>query len=143
MNFKYSLSSAAAGIGTVITAWLGGWDGALRGLVVFMALDYITGFLAAWWQHRVDSDVMFKGGVRKAIILVVVGIGVMLDEMVGNKVPLFRTLVVYYYSAREALSVVENIGILGVPLPQFLTRALAQLQPPGGEEQQHKNGGSV
>jgi toxin secretion/phage lysis holin len=134
LNTKVSLSSAVAGLGTAITAWLGGWDAALQALVLFMVLDYITGLLAAVWHRRVDSEVMFRGGIRKAIILVVVAIGVMLDKVAGNPVPLFRTMIVYYYVAREGLSVIENIGLLGVPLPQFLIRTLAQLQPPDEED---------
>lgn|GEM_PF-2043324 len=71
-------------MGTFISAWLGGWDTALRVLVVLMVLDYVTGFLGAIKNHKVDSDVMFWGGIRKGAILAVVAIAVQLDQMVGK-----------------------------------------------------------
>jgi toxin secretion/phage lysis holin len=120
-------SGGIAGLGTMLTAWLGGWDAALRALVVFMVLDYLTGFLAAAKARRLNSEVMFWGGIRKAIILVVVMLGVLLDGLVGNTHPIFRTVVIYFYIAREGLSVTENLGLLGVPLPQFLVMMLEQL----------------
>jgi len=125
---EFSFSTVIAAIGTIVSAWLGGWDAALRVLVVLMVIDYMTGFLGAIKDEKVNSEVMFWGGVRKGIILVVLALAVLLDQMVGNSVPILRTLAIYFYVAREGVSVTENLGILGVPLPPGISRVLTQLQ---------------
>jgi len=132
MNIKeFSFNTLIAGIGTVVSAWLGGWDSALNVLVVLMVIDYITGLLGAYKLKKVSSEVMFWGGIRKITILAVVALAVLFDQMLGNKEPLLRTLAIYFYAAREGLSVTENLGILGVPLPPGIKRALEQLQEKG------------
>ena len=132
MNAKeFSLNAFVAIGGTCISAWLGGWDSALKVLVVLMVLDYATGFLGAVKNHKVDSEVMFWGGIRKAIILAAVAVAVMLDQMVGNSEPILRTLAIYFYVSREGISVTENVGILGVSLPPPIARVLSQLQDKG------------
>jgi len=124
-EFEWGVVGAAAG--TIVSAWLGGWDVALQALVAFMVVDYLTGVLAAIKQRRLSSEVMFWGGLRKGIILLVLAMAVILDRLVGNEDPIFRTLAIYFYVAREGLSILENLGLLGVPLPDFLRRVLEQL----------------
>lgn len=132
MNIReFSFNSIIAAVGTLFSVWLGAWDAILRALVLFMILDYLTGLLGAIKSKSVNSEVMFWGGVRKGIILAVVAVAVMLDEMVGNTEPIFRTLSIYFYLAREGVSVTENLGILGIPLPPAVTKVLAQLQEKG------------
>jgi toxin secretion/phage lysis holin len=128
---ELGLSSAVATTGTLISVWLGGWDAALSVLVALMVLDYATGLLGAIKNKQVDSEVMFWGGIRKGIILAVVIVAVLLDKMVGNAEPILRTLAIYFYVSREGISVTENLGILGVPLPPGISRVLAQLQEKG------------
>lgn len=124
-EFEWGVVGAAAG--TIVSAWLGGWDVALQALVAFMVVDYLTGVLAAIKQRRLSSEVMFWGGLRKGIILLVLAMAVILDRLVGNEDPIFRTLAIYFYVAREGLSILENLGLLGIPLPDFLRRVLEQL----------------
>lgn len=129
MNVReFSFSTVIAAGGTIVSSWLGGWDAALRLLVVLMVMDYTTGLLGAIKDHKVDSEVMYWGGIRKGIILVVLAVAVLLDQMVDNFEPIFRTLTIYFYVSREGISVTENLGILGVPLPPGIRRVLAQLQ---------------
>ena len=128
---EFSFSTAIAAFGTIVSFWLGGWDKALNVLIVLMVIDYVTGFLGAVKKHKVDSEVMFWGGIRKAIILAVLAVAVLLDQMVGNADPVLRTLAIYFYVAREGVSVTENLGILGVPLPPGIAKVLAQLQEKG------------
>lgn len=71
---------------------------------------------------------MFWGGIRKGVVFFVIIVAVLADEMLNNSMPVLRTLVIYYYIAREGLSVTENCALLGVPLPQQLVDVLAQLQ---------------
>ena len=132
MNTKeFGFSTLIAGFGTIVSCWLGGWDIALNVLVVLMIIDYVTGFLGAIKGKQVDSDVMFWGGIRKGIILVVLAVAVLLDKMVGNSAPILRTMAIYFYVSREGISVTENLGILGVPLPPGVARVLTQLQGKG------------
>lgn len=131
MGKETLVSSVVAAVGTAVTAYLGGWDIALKILVFCMVADYATGLLGAIRSKSVDSEVMFWGGVRKGVIFVVIALAVMLDEFLGNQTPVFRMLALYFYIGREGLSIVENLGILGVPLPAFVARILGQLQEKG------------
>jgi toxin secretion/phage lysis holin len=145
MNFKFvmdNVSSAAAGatgkeamtggvvaaIATFATAYLGGWDVSLRLLAFLMIADYITGILGAIKTKTINSEVMFWGGIRKAIVLLVVSLAVQFDQLVSGPAPVFRTIALYFYASREGLSVVENLGIIGVPLPEQFTKFLQQLK---------------
>lgn len=133
MNGKeFTFSSIISAIGTVITAWLGGWDIALNVLIVLMIIDYITGFLGAIKQKKVNSEVMFWGGIRKISILALVALAVLFDQLLGNPEPVLRTLFIYYYVGREGVSVTENFGLIGVPMPPKIKDALEQLQQKGG-----------
>jgi len=131
MFTKMSIQMGIAVVGTSLSFWLGGWDAALQFLVFFMVIDYVSGILAAIKTKSLNSEIMFWGGIRKAIILVVVAIAVQFDGMVGTGDPMFRNLAIYYYVAREGLSAIENMGILGVPLPPFIKNVLEQLQDKG------------
>jgi toxin secretion/phage lysis holin len=128
---ELGFSAVIAAIGTIVSAWLGGWDAALSVLIGLMITDYVTGFLGAVRLKKVNSEVMFWGGIRKGVILVVVGIAVLLDSMLGNPEPILRTLAIYFYAAREGISVTENLGIIGVSLPPVIVKVLEQLQEKG------------
>ena len=129
MNAKeFGLSTFFASLGTILCSCLGGWDVTLKALIVLMVIDYVTGFLSAIKNKQVNSEVMFWGGIRKGLILAVVVVAVLFDEMVGNPYPVLRTLAIYFYVAREGISVTENLGLLGVPLPPSIRRVLTQLQ---------------
>lgn len=136
MNIKeFNFSTFAGAIGTIASAYLGGWDIALKVLVALMVLDYATGFLGAIKNRQVDSEIMFWGGIRKGLILAVVAIAFLLDGMIGNREPILRTLAIYFYVAREGISVTENLGILGVPLPPSIVKVLKQLQQKGEKDE--------
>lgn len=128
---EIAFNATVAAVGTIISAWLGGWDAAIALLVTLMVADYITGFLGAVREKRVNSEVMFWGGIRKGIILAVIALAVQLDGMLGNAEPILRTLAIYFYAAREGISVTENLGIIGVPLPPVIVKVLEQLQSKG------------
>jgi toxin secretion/phage lysis holin len=127
-----TFSSIFSILGTSVSALLGGWDSLLQFLIVFMILDYLTGLAAAIRKRRVNSEVMYWGGIRKSAILVVIGIATMFDNLAAQDVPVFRTLAIYFYLSREGISVIENLGQLGVPLPAFISGFLQQLKEKGG-----------
>lgn len=112
---------------TFFTYIFGSWDLALQVLIVFMVLDYGTGVLYAFLNNQLNSEVGFKGLVKKLMILVVLIIGVMLDRMLGNGTWVFRTLVCYFYIANEGISLLENVGNIGIPIPNKIRNALEQL----------------
>lgn len=135
MNEKNVLSFIVAMLGTGFTYALGGWDKCFIILVSLMAADYITGVIAAVIAGKVDSEVGFKGILRKAAILLVIIVATQLDRLLNEGTWVFRTLVCYFYIANEGISILENVGKCGIPLPQKLVNALVQLKNKGeGEE---------
>lgn len=122
-----ALGSTIAAAGVIITNWLGGWDKALQVLLILMLVDYVTGVLGAIKTKTVNSDIMFWGGVRKITVLFVIGLAALLDDWVQPGIPVFRTAAIYFYAGREGLSVVENFGTIGVPLPSKIKDFLEQL----------------
>lgn len=125
------VSAVIATIGTLASHFLGGWDNMIQALILFMVLDFAVGFIAAAKNDSIDSKVMFWGGVNKLLVLVFVGVGVILDGIVGMNEPYIRTAIIWFYIGREGLSMVENYGKMGLPLPQFITKMLEQLKSKG------------
>ncbi|MFQ8593117.1 MAG: holin family protein [Thomasclavelia spiroformis] len=119
--------SVVAIIATFFTYLFGGWDVALSILITFMILDYITGVIWAYIQKNLNSEVGFKGLVKKCTILIVLIVGSMLDRLLNSGEWVFRTLVAYFYIANEGISLLENISNLGVPIPAKIKDALEQL----------------
>lgn len=118
---------AVAAIGTVISYLLGDWDTALFVLIAFMVLDYITGVIVAYVNKTVDSEIGFKGLAKKLFIIIILIAAVCLDRLLNNDGWVFRTLVCYFYIANEGISLLENAGNLGLPVPNKLKEALEQL----------------
>ena len=121
-------------LATFFTYLFGSWDLALQVLIVFMVLDYVTGVLYAYLIGQLSSEVGFKGLVKKCMILVVVIIGVMLDRILGSETWVFRTLVCYFYIANEGISLLENVGNIGIPIPNKIRNALEQLNKDDDKE---------
>ncbi|BCG57496.1 phage holin family protein [Paenibacillus sp. URB8-2] len=120
-------SSVIAGLLAMAAGWLGGYDKPLQFLVVLMLADYASGLAGAFKTKTVSSDIMFWGGVRKATVLFVVGLAALVDDWVQPGAPVFRAAAIMFYIGREGLSVVENFGVIGVPLPDKLRDYLLQL----------------
>ena len=131
--FGRVVSSCFAAAGIFANWLLGGWDLMVQALIAFMALDFVLGFAASVKSHTTDSQVMFWGGVNKVLVLGLVGVGVLLDSLLGAGEPYIRTAVIWFYIARELLSILENYGKLGTNIPPILKTVLAQLQDKGGQ----------
>ena len=117
-------------IGTLIssvTYFLGGWDFALQTLLLVMALDYITGVCKAIKQKKLNSKTGFTGIVKKFGYLIIVALAVVIDRLAGDTGAV-RTLVIYFFVANDGLSILENWGAMGLPLPQKLFDLLEQLR---------------
>lgn len=135
-----ALGGYIAAAGVFLSGLLGGWDKALQVLVVLMAVDFVTGIIGAGRQRGINSDVLFWGGIRKIIVLVVVGLAATIDNWIQPGEPIFRTAAIYFYVGREGLSVIENLGKIGVPLPRAIHDFLTQLNGKG--EDKHADSGS-
>lgn len=117
-----------AAIGTTATYLLGDWDTALVVLLIFIVLDYVTGVLVAFINKQLNSQIGFKGLAKKALIIVILIMAVCLDRLLGNEGWVIRTLVCYFYIANEGISLIENAGNLGLPIPQKLKDIFEQLK---------------
>ena len=126
-----------AALGSLVAKTLGGWTADMKVLVFMMGADYLTGILvAALWQRSdksrtgaLDSKAGFRGLCKKGVILLLVWLGVLLDEALG--VSYVRTAVILFFLGNEGLSLLENIGLMGVPFPAFLKKALEALRDKG------------
>lgn len=120
------VNTIIAGVGVLLTSLFGSLDTPLKVLLCFMALDILTGTGQAFINKNVNSS-WVSGIFKKGGILVCVIIGVQLDTMTGQ-VNVFRAAVCYFFVSNEGISILENLGKMGVKLPAFLTDALEQLQ---------------
>ena len=114
-------------IGGGLGYFLGGFDGLLTALVVFVALDYITGVMCAIVDKKLSSDIGFKGLFRKMLIFALVGVGHIVDTQVIGTGGALRTAVVAFYLSNEGVSLLENAAHLGLPIPEKLKEVLLQL----------------
>ena len=116
---------------TAIGGWLGyflgGCDGLLYALVLFAVADYITGVMCAVSDKKLSSSVGFKGICRKVIIFMLVGIAHMIDVNIMATGSVLRTAVIFFYLSNEGVSLLENAGHLGLPIPEKLKAVLEQL----------------
>ena len=121
-------------IGAFITTLFGGWDAGLLTLIIFMAIDYITGLIVAGVFHKsskskngaLESKAGFKGLCKKCMILLFVLIAVRLDMVMNTN--FIRDGAVIAFIINETISIVENAGLMGVPVPQIIKNAIDVLQ---------------
>lgn len=113
-------------IGGFIVSLLGGWDKLIMALIILMCLDYITGLIKAYYNKELSSQIGFKGLTKKVLILVIVAVAVVAENMLG--IPAIREIVIMFFAVNEALSILENSGAMGLPLPEKLKQALLQLR---------------
>ena len=116
-----------AAMGGWLGALLGGWDGPLYALITFITIDYVTGVMCGIAEHRLSSEIGFRGIFRKVAMLMIVGVGAILDTHVIKTGDVLRTAVVFYYVSNEAISILENVARLGLPVPEKLRAVLNQL----------------
>ena len=116
-----------AAIGGGIGWFLGGADGFLYALIAFVVIDYITGVMCAIIDHKLASEVGFKGIFKKVLIFIMVGVGNIIDVQVLGQAGVLRTAVIFFYLSNEGVSLLENAGHLGLPIPAKLKAVLEQL----------------
>lgn len=117
-------------VGSAIASLFGGWDAALVTLLIFMGIDYLTGLIVAGVFHQspkseggaLESRAGWKGLCRKGVTLLIVIIAHRLDLMLGTTV--IRDAVVIAFVVNETISIIENAGLMGVPIPAAITKAI-------------------
>ena len=127
---RTGIMAVLGAVGAVIASWFGGWDAALSTLVIFMAIDYLMGLVVAGIfkksgkseDGRLDSRAGWKGLCKKGVTLVIVLVACRLDMVIGST--FIRDAVVIGFVANETLSIVENAGLMGVPIPNVVTDAI-------------------
>ena len=126
-EFWTTIQVVFAGIGGWLGWFLGGCDGLLIALLAFVVIDYITGVMCAVVDKMLSSAVGFKGIFKKILIFALVGVGHILDTMVIGTGSVLRTAVIFFYLSNEGISLIENAGHLGLPIPAKLKAVLEQL----------------
>lgn len=126
-KFWNTIQFVFAAVGGWLGYFLGGCDGLLYALLVFVVIDYITGVMCAIADKKLSSSVGFKGICRKVLIFLLVGIANILDVQVIGTGSVLRTAVIFFYISNEGVSLLENAGHLGLPIPVKIKAVLEQL----------------
>ena len=121
------LQMAIAAVGGWLGYFLGGMDGLLTALLIFMVIDYITGLMVAVAEKKLSSAVGFKGICKKVLIFVMVGAAHLLDVQILGGTGALRSAVICFYLSNEGVSMLENAARLGLPIPEKLHDVLIQL----------------
>lgn len=126
-EFWTTIQVIFAAIGGWLGWFLGGCDGLLIALLAFVAIDYVTGVVCAIVDKKLSSSVGFRGIFKKILIFALVGVGHIIDTMVIGTGSVLRTAIIFFYLSNEGISLIENAGHLGLPIPAKLKAVLEQL----------------
>ena len=134
MPIKFFILSGVACVGAAIASLFGGWNGAMTTLVILMLIDYITGIIVAGVFHAspkssggaLSSAVGFKGICRKFVILLIVVVACRVDLLLDTNI--IRDATCIGFCANELVSITENAGLMGIPLPRKLVEAIEVLR---------------
>ena len=133
------IQMAVAAIGGWLGYFLGGMDGLMIALIVFMVLDYITGLMCAVIDKKLSSAVGFKGICKKVLILMLVGVANVVDIHIVGTGSALRSAVICFYLSNEGLSLLENAAHIGLPIPDRMKDVLAQLHGREDKSNDEKN----
>ena len=125
-EFWNVIQVAFAAIGGWLGWFMGGCDGLLYALIAFVVVDYITGVMCAVVDKKLSSTVGFKGIFKKVLIFALVGVANILDVNVIGTGSVLRTAIIFFYISNEGVSLIENAGHLGLPIPAKLKAVLEQ-----------------
>lgn len=123
---KFDISAILSITGSALVYLIGGFDEILITLVCFMVLDYITGMIASYREKTWNSEKGSTGLLKKGTIIILVIMATFLDRSLSSD-HIFRSVVICFYIANEGLSILENAGRIGIPIPKRLLDALEQL----------------
>lgn len=131
--FVHTIQYIIASLGAVLGYLLGDLDGFLIALIVFVVADYVTGVVSAFVQKKISSKTGFIGILKKMCIFIVVAIANVLDVNLLEHA-ILRTAVIFFYISNEGISLIENLSIIGVPVPEKIKDVLVQLKKKGDSD---------
>ena len=134
-EFWNAIQLVLAAIGGWLGSFLGGCDGLLYALIAFVVIDYITGVMCAIIDQKLSSEVGFKGIFKKVLIFMLVGVANIIDMQIIGSGCVLRTAVIFFYISNEGISLLENAGHLGLPIPTKLKDILEQLNDHAEKEE--------
>lgn len=123
-----------AAAGGFLGWFVGGLDGVLYALIMFVVVDYVTGLMAAGLEKKLSSSVGFRGIFKKVVIFCLVAVGHIIDAHVVGNGSVLRTAVIFFYLSNEGISILENAGRIGLPIPEKLKSVLEQLKEEKSDE---------
>lgn len=135
-EFWNTIQIIFSAVGGWLGYFLGGCDGLLYALIAFVVIDYITGVMCAIINRELSSAVGFKGIFRKVLIFLLVGIANIIDVQVVGTGAVLRTAVIFFYISNEGVSLLENAGHLGLPIPEKIKTVLEQLHDRAEKEEE-------
>ncbi|MGI6011225.1 MAG: phage holin family protein [Ruminococcus sp.] len=135
-EFWNTIQLIFSAVGGWLGYFLGGCDGLLYALIAFVVIDYITGVMCAIINRELSSAVGFKGIFRKVLIFLLVGIANIIDVQVIGTGAVLRTAVIFFYISNEGVSLLENAGHLGLPIPEKIKTVLEQLHDRAEKEEE-------
>lgn len=138
---KNAFCTISGVVGAVVAQCFGGWSAALTTLLIFMGMDYVTGVIVAAVFHKsgksenggLESKAGWIGLIRKGVTLLIVAVAYRLDLLIGTSY--IKDGVVIAFCANEVISLIENAGLMGVPIPAVITKAIEILKKSGDENE--------
>lgn len=135
-KLKIVFASAVGILGSTISSAFGGWDDSMKALILFMALDYVTGLMVACFNKSpktqnggLSSKIGYKGLAKKSFVLIFIVVSVWLDRILG--IDWVRNAVIIGFISNELVSIIENGGLLGVPIPKSIVEVVEILKKRG------------
>lgn len=126
-HFWNVVQAGIAAIGGGVGWFFGELDGFFYALIAFVVIDYLTGIMCAIVDKSLSSNVGFRGIFRKVLSFIMVGIAHVIDSQIIGSGDALRTAVIFFYISNEGVSLLENAGHMGLPIPEKLKEVLAQL----------------
>ncbi|BFL48171.1 holin family protein [Lactonifactor longoviformis] len=123
-----------AAMGGALGAVMGGFDGFLYALIVFVVVDYVTGVMVGILNKELSSQTGFRGIFKKVVIFSLVAVAHIIDTHVIGNGSVLRTAVIFFYLSNEGISILENAVEIGLPVPEKLKNVLEQLKEGNGHE---------
>lgn len=132
------IKTVSTAVGVVVGYIWGGWTVMLQALLVLVCVDFVTGWIAAWINGELRSMKGYIGVAKKVSIFMFVVVAHFIDVVLGD-MHYLRDAVVFFYLANELLSIIENAGKMGLPMPPILRDAVAVLESKSGGKKEGKN----
>ena len=127
MNWEVFYKTTTAGVGAIVGYIFGEWSVLLQILLAFVIIDYISGLLASGVEGKLSSKVGFRGIAKKLMIFVLAAVGHLVDKAIGDG-SMIQNAIIFFYLGNELLSILENAGRTGLPVPEQIKNAVDVLK---------------